>query len=86
MPCTPDYCDIHDYPVAAGGGWCRAADVAYDRTQTSPRSGSLDEGLAEAFLRLSEILERMEDRRQPNWSPPQSAPQKPPQRRGGTPL
>jgi len=85
MPCTPDYCDIHDYPVAPGGGWCRAVDAAYARTQIVPRSGSHDESLAGAFLRLTEILERMEER-QPNWSPPPSAPQKRPERKGGTPL
>ena len=86
MPCTPDYCDIHDYPVAPGGGWCRAVDTAYYRTQSMSRSGSHDEGLAGAILRLGDILERMEER-QPNWSPPQPAPQsKREQRRGGTPL
>ena len=85
MPCTPDYCDIHDYPVAPGGGWCRAVDAAYARTQIVPRSGSHDESLAGAFLRLTEILERMEER-QPNWSPPPSAPQRREQRKGGTPL
>ena len=85
MPCTPDYCDIHDYPVAPGGGWCRAVDAAYARTQIVPRSGSHDESLAGAFLRLVEILERMEER-QPNWSPPPVAPQRREQRKGGTPL
>ena len=86
MPCTPDYCDIHDYPVAPGGGWCRAVDAAYARTQIVPRSGSHDESLAGAFLRLVEILERLDDGRQPNWSPPPSAPQKRSERKGGTPL
>ena len=89
MPCTPDYCDVHDYPVAPGGGWCRAVDAAYLRAQTMPRSGSHDEILAGAILRLGEIFERMEGR-QPNWSPPQPAQTEPQrgqqQRRGGTPF
>ena len=84
MPCSPSFCDIHDYRVAPGGGWCRAVDAAYARTQTMPRSSSQDEDLAGAFLRLTEILERMEER-QPNWSRPQAAPQKR-ERKGGTPL
>jgi hypothetical protein len=49
-----------------------------------PRSGSHDEGLAGAILRLGDILERMEER-QPKWSPPPSTPQKR-ERKGGTPL
>jgi len=85
MPCTPDYCDLHDYPVAPGGGWCRAVDTAYARTQTMPRSSSHDEDLAGAFLRLTEILERMEER-QPNWSRPQASAPAKRERKGGTPL
>ena len=84
MPCTPDYCDIHDYPVAQGGGWCRAVDTAYFRSLNMPRSGSHDEGLAGAILRLGDILERMETQ-QPSWKPPASTP-KAQQRKGGTPL
>jgi len=83
MPCSPDYCDIHDYPVAPGGGWCRAVDTAYFRSQDMSRSSSHDEDLAGAILRLGDILERMEER-QPKWSPP-STPQKR-ERKGGTPL
>jgi len=85
MPCTPDYCDIHDYPVAPGAGWCRAVDTAYAR-RSEPRLSPRDEGLAEAILRLGDILERMEERGQPmNQSPSPSTPQ-PRQRKGGTPL
>ena len=86
MPCTPDYCDIHDYPVAPGGGWCRAVDAAYARTQNAPGLGSNNTDLDEAMFRLGDILERFEER-QPNWSPPPTAPQpKREQRKGGTPL
>ena len=59
MPCTPDYCDTHDYPVAPGGGWCRAIDTAYYRSLNTPRSSSQNEDLAGAFLRLTAVLERM---------------------------
>jgi len=87
MPCTPDYCDTHDFPINAGGV-CRAVDAAYIRTQNMPRSNSHDEDLAGAISRLGDILERMEAR-QPNWSPPQPAPETRRQsknRTGGTPL
>jgi hypothetical protein len=88
MPCSADSCDIHDYPVAPGGGWCRAVDTAYLRSQRTPRSGShTDDDLAEAVTRLGDILDRME-RRQSNWVPPPAS-QQPPrttQRKGGTPL
>jgi len=83
MPCTPDNCDLHDYAVHPGSGWCRAVDTAYYRSLHTSRSSSrTDEDLAGAILRLGDILERME--RQPKWSPP-STPQKR-ERKGGTPL
>jgi hypothetical protein len=88
MPCTPAGCDIHDYPVAPGGGWCLAVDAAHFAKLNMPRSNSHDEDLAGAILRLSDILERMEAR-QPKWSPPQPAPEQRRQsknRTGGTPL
>lgn len=83
MPCTPDFCDIHDYPVAPGGGWCRAVDVAYLRTQSMPRSGSHEEGLAGAILRLGDVLERME-LGQPKPKPKLET--RTQSRQGGTPL
>ena len=85
MPCTPDYCDLHDYRVAPGVGWCRAVDTAYARTLDVPRSSSHGEDLAGAFSRLTEMLERMEER-QPNWSRPQASAPAKRERKGGTPL
>mgnify|MGYP003145201224 CR=1 FL=1 len=85
MPCTPDYCDMHDYDVAPGSGWCRAVDTAYLRSLDTPRSSSHDEDLAGAILRLGDILERMDRRLQPKTSFP-SAPQQRKERKGGTPL
>ena len=89
MPCTPDFCNLHDYPVAPGGGWCRAVDTAYARSQNTPRLSSQNEDLAEAILRLSDILERMDEGRQPDkWPPRSSAPQPKTRevRKGGAPL
>lgn len=84
MPCTPDFCDEHDYRVAPGAGWCRAVDTAYLRTVRSPRSGSYDESLAGAIERLGDILERMERRTEPPTARPYSPPPQP--KKGGTPL
>ena len=85
MPCTPDSCDLHDYKVAPGSGWCRAVDAAhYFREAEMSRSSSRNnEDLAGAIWRLGDIVERM-DRRQ-SWSPP-AIQQKKEQRKGGTPL
>ena len=87
MPCTPGYCDVHDYRVAPGAGWCRAVDAAYDIGRTAPRSDSSDEGLAGAIERLSEVLEGMVDR-QPRRDAvaPKAPPERRQPRRGGTPL
>ncbi len=86
MPCTPDFCDIHDYDVHPGSGWCRAVDTAHGRSQNKPRLDSQDGILAEAIFALLGYLESLEggkSRHRPA-SPPVT--QKPEPRKGGTPL
>jgi len=86
LHCSESYCNLHDYQINTSG-ICLRQD-ALRRSGNAPRSGSHDEGLAGAILRLGDILERMEER-QPKWSPPPPAPQPPPprtQRKGGAPL
>ena len=85
LHCSESFCDLHDYRINTSG-ICLRQD-ALRRSEHMSRSGSHDnEDLAGAFLRLTDIVERME-RRQPKWSPPQPAPQpKREQRKGGTPL
>jgi len=86
MPCSPGFCDIHDYRVAPGGGWCRAVDSAYDIARTAPRSDSSDEGLAGAIERLAEVLEGMADRQPRRDVAPKAPPERRQPRRGGTPI
>ena len=35
MPCTPSYCDLHDYPVS--GPWCNYAYTNKPRSEQSPQ-------------------------------------------------
>jgi len=84
MTCSPDFCDLHDYDVHPGSGWCRAVDVAYGRRQNKPRLDSHDGILAEAIFRLADVLDKSENR-PTRYVPPTAAP-KPQARRGGTPL
>jgi len=85
LHCSEAFCDLHDYRINTSG-ICLRQD-ALRRSANMSRSGSHGEDLAGAFLRLTDIVERME-RRQPNWSPPPPAPQptRREQRKGGTPL
>ena len=79
VTCTPDYCDAHDYPVAAGAGWCRRIDAleASNRRQRDPLAGVVE--------RLAEVVEQLVE------GLPQDRPAKPPQterrtvRKGGMP-
>jgi hypothetical protein len=43
VSCTPDFCDIHDYPVAPGGGWCRRIDTLHRERQNATRVQALNE-------------------------------------------
>ena len=87
LHCSESYCNLHDYRINTSG-ICLRQD-ALRRSENTSRSGSHDEDLAGAILRLADIMERMEGGRQPKWSPPPPAAQQQPrttQRKGGTPL
>ena len=82
LHCAESFCDLHDYRINTSG-ICLRQD-ALRQSQNMPRLGSHDEDLAGAILRLRDILERMEEGRQPKWSPPPTAQKR--ERKGGTPL
>ena len=91
LHCSESYCDLHDYRINTAG-ICLRQD-ALRRSENAARSGSPLDGdfgpyWAGVVTRLDAMLERMDEGRQPNLSPP-AAPQPPPKRaprRGGAPL
>ena len=83
MGCTPSFCDIHDYRVAPGGGWCRAVDDAYNRSRGN--SGQ-SEDLSAVVQQLADVVERLSRA----TSLPRQRPDNPPTarrtvRKGGVP-
>ena len=82
VTCTPDFCDAHDYPVAAGAGWCRRIDAL--EAGSRQRGDSLG-GLSAVVEQLADVVERL------SRNLPQDRPARPPQaerrtvRKGGVP-
>ncbi len=84
MPCTPDYCDDHDYMVASGSAWCR---VEYAKRSSEGSRLASEMGLADAIYRMGDLVEELLTERKSRFTPRrQQTEAKPPARRGGTPL
>jgi len=71
LVCTPSYCTLHDYPVAAP--WCQMAWANASRDSTDLRQYIRDE-VKSATDDLYDDLRK--DRQQDSWRPRVSLPQK----------
>ena len=61
MPCTPDYCDEHDFMVAPNSGWCR---MEFAKRGNEGGRVAVEMGLSEAINRMGDLVEQLLDERQ----------------------
>jgi len=89
MHCSEAYCDTHDFRIETPGICLRQDALRRAVEVSTPRSVSLDEGLAGAFSRLVGIMEEEWPERQPRREATPREPDRPARRerrQGGTPL
>tara|TARA_R100000306_G_C4337352_1_gene123444 strand:- start:543 stop:812 length:270 start_codon:yes stop_codon:yes gene_type:complete len=75
MPCTPDYCDEHDFMVASGSAWCR---MEFAKRANEGGRVAAEMGLSDAIYRMGDLVEelleerkaRFQRRRQPEPEAP----------------
>ena len=86
ISCTPDFCDMHDYPVAAGAGWCRRID-ALDAGRFQHQSSGGNGNLAEVVEQLAHVVEQLTlNLPQDKQTAPRTRPERRSVRKGGIPI
>jgi len=75
MPCTPDWCDEHDFMVASGSAWCLMEFAKRGGNKGGRVAAEM--GLVEAIDRMGDLVEQLLDERKARFKPRRQA--EPPQ-------
>ena len=70
MPCTPEYCDEHDYMVASGSAWCR---MEFAKRKNEGGKAAIEMGLTEAIDRMGDLVEELLEERKERFRPRRQA-------------
>jgi len=70
MPCTPEYCDEHDYMVASGSAWCR---MEFAKRASEGGRVAAEMGLTEAIDRMGDLVEELLEERKERFRPRRQA-------------
>ena len=70
MPCTPDYCDEHDFMVAPNSGWCR---MEFAKRGNEGGRVAVEMGLSEAINRMGDLVEELLEDRKARFKPRRQA-------------
>jgi len=70
MPCTPDYCDEHDFMVAPNSGWCR---MEFAKRGNEGGRVAVEMGLTDALYRIGDLVEELMEDRKARFKPRRQA-------------
>ena len=70
MPCTPDYCDEHDFMVAPNSGWCR---MEFAKRGNEGGRVAVEMGLTDAIYRMGDLVEELLEDRKARFKPRRQA-------------
>ena len=70
MPCTPDYCDEHDFMVAPGSAWCR---MEFAKRANEGGRVAVEMGLTDAIYRMGDLVEELLEDRKTRFKPRRQA-------------
>jgi len=70
MPCTPDYCDEHDFMVAPNSGWCR---MEFAKRANEGGRVAVEMGLTDAIYRMGDLVEELLEDRKARFKPRRQA-------------
>ena len=70
MPCTPDYCDEHDFIVAPNSGWCR---MEFAKRGNEGGRVAIEMSLTDAIYRMGDLVEELLEDRKARFKPRRQA-------------